>query len=83
VKHCSGIARWDYIKQFFDLHIQKKLRLAPTLKLVHIKLNGFIEINVRLAAQVLSHSVALGTAYYVNAYGSQMPLDVLVTADFL
>jgi hypothetical protein len=73
VKHRGGIARWDHIKQFFELDVQKKLRLAPKLKLVHIILNEFREVNVRLAAQVLRYSFAVGIAYYVNASRSQSP----------
>lgn len=61
-KHRGGIARWDHIKQFLDLEIQQKHRLVPKLKLIHIILNGFKEMNVCLVAQVLCHSVADGIA---------------------
>lgn len=60
VNDSGGMARCDHVKKFFELDGQKKLILASERELVHIILNGFKEMNVRLAAQVLNHSVSHG-----------------------
>jgi len=79
----GGIARWDHVKKFYDLDSQQKLRLAPKLKFVHVMLNGFKKMNVRLAAQVLSHSAAVGISFYMNAGTSDISADAAATVDFL
>jgi hypothetical protein len=77
------VARWDHVKKFYDLDSVQKVRLAPKLKLAHFLLNGFKEMNVRLAAQVMSHSAAVGMQFYVNLPGTRLTKDALVSADFL
>lgn len=79
----GGIARWDHVKKLFDLDSSHKLRLTPKLKLSHILLNGFKEMNVRLAAQVLSHSVGVGISFYINTLDHQLPQEAMVTAEFV
>jgi hypothetical protein len=43
----------------------KSLRLVPKLTPTHIYLNGFKTMSVKLAAQLLSHSVAAGNNHHV------------------
>lgn len=79
----GGVVRWYYIKKFFDLDSKQKLRLAPKLKLVHLLLNNFKTMNVRLAAQVFSHSVAVGLSFYMGIDHPDIPKDAEHTINFL
>ena len=79
----GGVAKWDHIKALFDLDSRQKLRLAPKLKFSHVLLSGFKEMNVRLAAQVFSHSVATAMKFYMSNSDGRIPADALVTVDML
>lgn len=79
----GGIARWDYLKKFYDLDSRQQLRLAPKLKLSHVLLNGFKKMNVRLAAQALSHSVAVGISFHMNNAKDGFSPDAAATVDFI
>jgi len=79
----GGVARWDYVKKFYDLDSQQQLRLAPKLKLSHVLMNGFKKMNVRLAAQILSHSVAVGISFHMNNSKDVFSSDAAATVDFI
>ena len=57
---------WEHIQQFFDMDSAKPVRLAPRLTRKHLELPPFAPLNVSLAAQVLSHSVAAGMTAMAN-----------------
>ena len=79
----GGVAKWEHVECFYDRDSQQKIRLAPKLKLVHLLLNNFKKMNVKLAAQVLSHSAAAGICCYVTYPGSLIPPEALATAEFI
>ena len=51
---------WGHLVDFYEQDSSKSLRMAPRLTKKHIDLPPFAPLNVSLAAQVLSHSVATG-----------------------
>lgn len=56
----DGVVLWDYIVKFFEFDKQRELKIAPKLTNLHFDLPGFSKMNVKLAAQIFSHSVATG-----------------------
>ncbi|KAJ2948553.1 hypothetical protein O0L34_g7808 [Tuta absoluta] len=68
VKHTSnicdgtgkGVAKWSHIQQFFELDKNPNFVFAPALTSEHLAPNAKQKMRVKLAAQVLSHSVAAG-----------------------
>lgn len=57
----TGIAKWSHIKKFYELdNSNPNFVFAPSLKQEHNKPNTKQKMKVKLAAQVLSHSVAAG-----------------------
>ncbi|XP_045497005.1 uncharacterized protein LOC123697128 [Colias croceus] len=56
-----GVAKWSHIKTFYDLDNQNpNFVFAPGLKLEHLNPNSKQKMKVKLAAQILSHTVAAG-----------------------
>ena len=56
------------------------IQMAPKLKERHIELPPFSAVQVNLAVQVLSHSVAAGISFLVTA--KELPEDAIETAKF-
>ena len=84
-KHGLSVNRkpvlWQHIQQFYDLDSTHQIRMAPELTAKHINLPPFAPLRVKLATQVLSHSVAAGisTACSLGA----LPDDAMETAKFV
>ena len=74
------LIQWQHIEQFHVQDSQLPIRLAPRLKQKHLKLPGFSSMNVRLAAQVLSHSVSRGISFMVSQ--NLLAPSAQLTADF-
>lgn len=58
-----GIAKWIHLVKLLELETvgeDCRLQIAPKLTAAHIYLYGFQTMSVRLAVQVMSHSVAAG-----------------------
>lgn len=56
-----GVAKWTHIESFFNMEkANPNFVFAPALTQQHLQPNGKQKMKVRLAAQVLSHSVAAG-----------------------
>ncbi|XP_022834724.1 uncharacterized protein LOC111362301 isoform X2 [Spodoptera litura] len=56
-----GIAKWSHIRQFYELDCNNpNFVFAPCLTKEHLDPNTKQKMRVKLAAQVLSHSVAAG-----------------------
>ena len=72
---------FKYLAQMFEEEQKSTLRLAPKLTKHHFELKAFKKMNVRLAAQVLSRSSAVGIRTYVHF--SRMDPEALHTADFV
>jgi hypothetical protein len=83
VQFDGGIAKWDHVKAFFDRDSRQTVKLAPKLKQVHLTLNNFKTMNVRLAAQVMSHTVAAGLCLYASLPGDFLPPEAAATAEFV
>ena len=77
----NDVITFDHVTMLYDLEQSSVLRFVPKLTKNHIELNNFKKMNVKLAAQVLSHSVACGIRAYVAL--QKMSSTALVTADFV
>lgn len=57
----TGIAKWSHIREFYELdNSNPNFVFAPCLTREHLDPNSKQKMRVKLAAQVLSHSVAAG-----------------------
>lgn len=72
---------WKYIVGFYEADRKQTVKLAPKLSQRHINLPPFANMRVRLAAQVLSHSVAAGIYTHVSL--GAMPAEAAFTAEFI
>ncbi|KAK7465210.1 hypothetical protein BaRGS_00037614, partial [Batillaria attramentaria] len=57
---------WQYVETFYHFDKENAVRLAPKLTDTHLNLPPFSPMSVKLAAQVLSHSVAAGVSTLVQ-----------------
>lgn len=71
---------WSHIEEFSAQDSKLPIRQAPKLTAKHLKLPGFTRMNVRLAAQTLSHSVAKGICLMASL--GVLPENALLTAEF-
>lgn len=60
----------------FEFDSKQKVRLAYKLRQLHLTLNNFKTMNVRLAAQVISHTVASGLCLYAGLPGDLLPSEL-------
>ena len=60
----EGDVLWKYIVDFYNFDTENGLRLAPKLSSKHFDLPAFSKLNVSLAAQILSYSVAAGIDFF-------------------
>ncbi|GFO09646.1 transposable element p transposase [Plakobranchus ocellatus] len=72
---------WKYVEAFYDQDCKFSVRMAPKLTDKHIKLPPFTALRVKLATQVMSHSVAAGISTMV-ALGA-LPSEAKDTALFI
>lgn len=72
---------WDHVEAFFRFDRKNCVRMAPKLTEVHLTLPPFSKMSVKLAAQVLSHSVAAGISTLVQL--GVLPSDAKQTALFI
>lgn len=75
------LIQWEYVKDFFLMDSSMKIRMAPKLTSRHINLPPFAPLRVKLATQVLSHSVAAGISTLCSLGG--LPSDADHTAEFI
>ncbi|KAF9413695.1 hypothetical protein HW555_008141 [Spodoptera exigua] len=81
-KQGIGIAKWSHIRQFYELdNNNPNFVFAPALSNEHLDPNSKQKMRVKLAAQVLSHSVAAGI--YTKVAGGDMPTEALATANLI
>jgi hypothetical protein len=69
------IASWDDIKAIYERDKQQTLRCCPKLTQKHLHKNGFQKMKVKLATQVLSHTVASTMNMYISL-GALLPSAV-------
>lgn len=73
--------KWEYVEQFQKFNSSMSIKLAPKLTERHITIPPFSAMRVRLATQVLSHSVAAGIATLCEL--EKMESDARPTAEFI
>jgi hypothetical protein len=83
VKFNGGVAKWEHAKKFYDCDSKQKVRLACKLEQVHVTFNNFKAMNVRFAAQIMSHTFASGLSLCAGLPGDLMPPEAAVTAEFI
>jgi hypothetical protein len=81
VKFGDDVACWTDINRFYDIDKAQAIRSAPRLTDGHINVSHAKKMRVRLAAQILSHSVAAGINMQVST--KQLPVAALGTATFV
>ncbi|GFN84221.1 transposable element p transposase [Plakobranchus ocellatus] len=85
--HKSGLkcgtseVSWKYVEAFYAHDCKLPVRMAPKFTDKHIKLPPFAALRVKLATQVMSHSVAAGISTMV-ALGA-LPSEAKETALFI
>ncbi|XP_052746941.1 uncharacterized protein LOC128199842 isoform X2 [Bicyclus anynana] len=78
----SGIAKWEHVKEFFkNDNNNPNFVFAPALTDQHIHPNGKQKMKVKLAAQVLSHSVAAGI--FAKVARNEISPEAVVTATLI
>ena len=75
------LVKWDYIERFYYTDCKNSVRMAPKLSQKHIDLPPFSPLRVKLATQVLSHSVAAGISTMVTL--GALPKEAEHTALFV
>ena len=74
------VISWDHINQFFQIDSSTPIRMAPKLTNRHITLPAFANLNVALAVQVLSRTVAAGISSMVRS--GELPVEASATSKF-
>lgn len=77
----DSVAKWDYIKAFYNMDQQMSIRLTPKLTEKHIYCNTVDKMRVKLATQVLSRTVAAAIATYAKLRA--LPKEAIATAEFV
>ena len=77
----NRVAKWSHIRDMYNKDKKRQIRLAPKLTDIHINPNNFQKMRVKLAAQVLSRTVASAINTYVDLNLSD--IAARDTADFL
>lgn len=77
----SKIAKWSHIIKLYCEDKKRTIRLAPKLNDIHVKPNNFQKMRVKLAAHVLSRTVASAINTYVDL--NLIEVAARDTADFV
>ena len=72
---------WEYIENLYNFDSQNQIRMAPKLTSKHIKLPPFAALSVKLAAQVLSHTVSSSLLTLIQF--KVLPEEAKETAKFI
>ena len=75
------VAKWAHIKELFRKDQKLPTRMALKLTGKHLNPNGFTKIKVKLAKQVLSHTLSAAINTYVSPSG--LPAEAIGTAQLL
>ena len=79
--HGDDSIQWEHVVNFYNFDRRGGIRMAPKLTEQHIYLPMFTKMRVRLAAQVLSHSVTAGITTLARL--NHLPMEALSTATFI
>jgi hypothetical protein len=75
-------ARWSHIATFYEHDSKQYFKLAPKLTDIHITLPAFTNMSVKIAAQVLSHTVSAALQTHASFSGKTLPPEACHTAEF-
>ncbi|CAH0718938.1 unnamed protein product, partial [Brenthis ino] len=77
-----GIAKWSHVKKFYEAdNTNPNFVYAPVLKKEHLNSNTRQKMKVKLATQVLSHSVSGGM--YAKISAGELTTNATVTANLI
>lgn len=80
--HFDGkVARWKDIESLYQMDSKNSIRCCPKLTNNHVHPNGFSKMKVKLATQVLSHTVSAAMLMAVS--GGLLPASASGTAELL
>ncbi|GBN06819.1 hypothetical protein AVEN_43887-1, partial [Araneus ventricosus] len=77
----TAFANWKHIEELYEMDSKDEFSACRKLTKKHIAVSGLKKMNVKLAAQVLSHSVAAALNLYVAA--QRIESNGIDTARFL
>ena len=77
----GDLLQWQHIRKFSEADAKLPIRMAPKLTPKHINVPPFAHLSVKLATQVLSHSVAAGITTMVSL--GALPKEAQHTANFV
>ena len=77
----GGCAKWSHLEEFYEIDSSSENRLAPKLTRCHFDLTDISKMKVRLATQILSHSVYAGIKTLIDL--KKMPPEAIETANFV
>lgn len=80
-KGLTKIASWEHIVAAWEKDSQMVHRMAPKVTRRHVEVDGLSKMNVRMAAQTLSHSVS-SIICFMSTYTDLLPASATNTADF-
>ena len=80
-KFAKYVASWSDIEAFFNKDKSLPIRCAPKLTERHVHPNNFAKMKVKLATQILSHTVAASICTYVSL--GVLPQSAMGTAEFI
>lgn len=76
----TGLAKWIHIQNFYEVDSRNpNFVFAPCIKKEHLEPNTKQKMKVKLAAQILSHSVAAGIYAKISQGKFQLSLPNLTT----
>lgn len=75
----NAVVSWRYVKQFYEKDKEQDIRLAPKVGMQHIEKHGYSDMKVKLAAQVLSRTVAAGV--FTHASLGLLPQEAVHTGN--
>ncbi|CAB3977246.1 THAP domain-containing 9 [Paramuricea clavata] len=77
----NKVASWNDVEALYKIDIQNSIRCCPKLTNKHMHPNGFLKMKVKLATQVLSHSVAAALMMAIS--GGLLPTSASGTAELV
>lgn len=72
---------WEHVRDFYEADSKLPIRMAPKVTYKHINLPPFAPLRVKLATQVMSHSVAAGISTMCSL--GALPNEAQHTAQFI
>lgn len=81
IKIGDDVISWKYMKQFIERDQKQKIRLVPKVTSNHVSGDGNSEIELSIATQVMSQTVAAGI--YTHCVAGMLPQEAIHMAEFV